>query len=114
MNIYVGNLAPQATDAEIRTIFEEFGEVSSARVIRDRFSNEPRGFGFVEMTSKSEGINAINSANGRELHGQQLTVNEARPKTESRGGGGRSSGGSGGGYRGGQGGGGGGGRRDSW
>ena len=88
MNIYVGNVAPQATEDEIRTIFEEFGEVTSAKLIKDRYSNEPRGFGFVEMTSKSDGINAINQVNGRELHGQNLTVNEARPKTDSRSGGG--------------------------
>jgi len=102
MNIYVGNVAPQATDGEIRAMFEEFGEVTSARLMKDRFSNEPRGFGFVEMTSKSEAINAINEVNGRELHGQQLKVNEARPRTDApRGGGNR-----GGGY--------GGGRRNSW
>ncbi|HEY1406291.1 MAG TPA: RNA-binding protein [Spirochaetota bacterium] len=104
MNIYVGNVAPSATEAEIRAIFEEFGEVTSAKLIKDRFSNEPRGFGFVEMTSKSEGITAINEVNGRELHGQQLTVNEARPKTDSRGG--DRGGNRGGGY--------GGGRRNSW
>jgi RNA recognition motif-containing protein len=106
MNIYVGNVAPQATEGEIRAIFEEFGEVTSAKLIKDRFSNEPRGFGFVEMTSKSEGINAINGANGRELHGQNITVNEARPKTDAPR--------SGGGNRGGGGGYGGGGRRNSW
>jgi cold-inducible RNA-binding protein len=107
MNIYVGNVAPAATDNEIRAIFEEFGEVTSAKLIKDRFSNEPRGFGFVEMPAKNEAINAINGANGRELHGQQITVNEARPKTESNRGGGGNRGGYGGG-------GGGGGRRNSW
>jgi RNA recognition motif-containing protein len=92
MNIYVGNVAPQATDDEIRAVFEEFGEVTSAKLIRDRFSNEPRGFGFVEMPTKSEGISAINGANGREFHGQMLTVNEARPKTDNRDGGHRGGG----------------------
>lgn len=101
MNIYVGNVPPQATDNELRAIFEEFGEVTSARIIKDRFSGESRGFAFVEMASKNEGINAINSANGRELNGYQITVNEARPREEGRGP--RSSGGQGG--RGGQGGG---------
>lgn len=107
MNIYVGNLAPKATEEELLSMFGEFGEVTSARVMRDRFSNEPRGFGFVEMASKSDAINAINEVNGREFHGQMLTVNEARPKTDNRsGGGGARRGGNGGGY--------GGGRRNSW
>jgi RNA recognition motif-containing protein len=89
MNIYVGNLGPQASDDDLRSMFSQYGEVTSARVMRDRFSNEPRGFGFVEMTVKSDAINAINELNGRDLHGKALTVNEARPKTESRDGGNR-------------------------
>ena len=96
MNIYVGNLAGQATEEEIRTIFAEFGEVTSARIIKDRFSGEPRGFAFVEMAAKSAGIAAIQGADGRELHGQNLKVNEARPQTE---GGNRRGGHSGGGNR---------------
>lgn len=106
MNIYVGNLSPQVTDDGLKALFTEFGEVASARVIRDRFSNEPRGFGFVEINAKQDAINAIEGLNGREYMGQSLTVNEARPKTDSRGGG-RRDGNGGGGYRDG-------GRRNNW
>jgi RNA recognition motif-containing protein len=98
MNIYVGNLTPQTSDEDLRTLFAEFGEVMSARVIKDRFSGEPRGFGFVEMPSKNDAINAIQGANGREMNGQLLTVNEARPRTEN-GGGNRGGGNRGGGNR---------------
>ena len=86
MNIYVGNLSESTTDEDLLGLFKEFGEVSSARVIKDRFSGEARGFAFVEMSSKSEGIAAIQGANGRELNGKSLVVNEARPKTENGGG----------------------------
>ena len=86
MNIYVGNLSYNVKDEELRTIFGEFGEVSSARVMTDRFSGEPRGFGFVEMPSKSDAIKAIEGVNGREVDGRALTVNEARPRTENGGG----------------------------
>jgi RNA recognition motif-containing protein len=114
MNIYVGNLSNQATDDGLKTLFSEFGEVTSARVIRDRFSNEPRGFGFVEMSDKQSSINAIEALNGADYQGKALTVNEARPKEDNRGGRGN-----GGGYRGGNGGGGyrgdrDGGRRNNW
>ena len=86
MNIYVGNLSYNVKDEELRTIFGEFGEVTSARVMTDRFSGEHRGFGFVEMSSKGDAINAIQGLNGREIDGRALTVNEARPRTENGGG----------------------------
>ena len=86
MNIYVGNLAAQATDEDLKTLFAEFGEVMSARVVKDRFSGDPRGFAFVEMPAKNEAIAAIQGANGREMHGQALVVNEARPRTDNGGG----------------------------
>ena len=95
MNIYVGNLSYNVKDEDLRTIFGEFGEVSSARVMTDRFSGQPRGFGFVEMPSKSDAIKAIDGLNGREVDGRALTVNEARPREEggnrggNRGGGNR-------------------------
>jgi RNA recognition motif-containing protein len=109
MNIYVGNLPRQATEDELRTAFEAFGKVMSANVIKDKFSGESKGFGFVEMSKTSEGKAAIEAMNGKDFLGQAITVNEARPKSESgsRGGGG----GYGGGNRGGGGGYGGGGRR---
>jgi len=107
MNIYVGNLAYQVNDDDLRQAFEAFGEVASATVIKDKFSGESRGFGFVEMPVKAEGDAAITGLNGQDLKGRALNVNEARPKAE----GGRTGGGGGGGRR--PGGGGGGGRR-SW
>ena len=88
MNIYVGNLSFQTTDEEIRQAFEAHGEVSSVNIIRDKFSGESRGFGFVEMPSDDEAQAAIANLNGTELSGRALNVNQARPRTD-RGGGGR-------------------------
>jgi len=96
MNIYVGNLAREVTDEDLREAFEAFGQVNSATVIKDRFSGESRGFGFVEIPSKNEAQTAITEMNGKELKGRVVNVNEARPKTD-RGGGGRGRGGFGGG-----------------
>ncbi len=104
MNIYVGNLSRDVTDEDLRQAFEEFGQVETINIIKDRFSGESRGFGFVEMPSKDEAQSAITSMNGKDLKGRALNVNEARPRTERRGGGGRSGGGGGGGRRGGGGG----------
>ncbi|MCK4894187.1 MAG: RNA-binding protein [Calditrichia bacterium] len=98
MNIYVGNLASDVTDDELRQTFEEHGEVSSAAVLKDRYTGESRGFGFVEMQSKSEAIEAIKQVDGKEIKGKRLIVNEARPKPDRRGG--KRRGGSGGGSRG--------------
>ena len=90
MNIYVGNLSYQVTDEELRATFEAFGEVSSATVIRDKFTGEAKGFGFVEMPKQAEAEAAIKKLNGKELKGRTLTVNLARPRKEdNRGGGGR-------------------------
>lgn len=111
MNIYVGNLAREVTDEDLRQAFEAFGQVASASVIKDKFSGESRGFGFVEMPEKEEAQSAITGLNDTELKGRMLRVNEARPRPDSRGGGGGGRGGRGGGGR--PGGGGGGGRR-SW
>ncbi len=105
MNIYVGNLAREVTEDELKKAFEEFGEVESANIIKDKYSGDPKGFGFVQMPSKDEGQSAIDNLNGKELQGRPLNVNEARPRTDSRGGGGYGRGGKGGG-RGGFGGGG--------
>jgi cold-inducible RNA-binding protein len=89
MNIYVGNLSRDVTEDDLRNTFEAFGQVTSANVIKDKFSGESKGFGFVEMPTKSEGQAAIETMNGKELKGRNLTVNEARPRTEGgRGGGG--------------------------
>lgn len=120
MNIFVGNLPRDVTEDELRELFATHGRVTSVSVLRDKFSGEPRGFGFVEMEAKAEGQAAIGALNGKELKGRALTVNEARPKTERSGGGGGGGGGGrsgwgnrprGGGGAGGGGGGGGGGNR---
>jgi RNA recognition motif-containing protein len=107
--LYVGNLAYSTKDSDLRSLFEEFGQVQSAQVIVDRETNRSKGFGFVEMGNDSEAQAAINGLNGKEIGGRQLTVNEARPREDrgGRGGGGGGYGGGGGG-RGGRGGGGGG------
>jgi len=97
VRIYVGNLSYQVTDDELRQAFEAFGEVASANVIMDKFSGQSKGFGFVEMPSKSEGEAAINSLNGKELKGRAMNVNEARPRPGPGGGGGGGGGRSGGG-----------------
>lgn len=94
MRIYVGNLSYQVTDEELRQAFEPFGEVSSANVIMDKFSGQSKGFGFVEMPTKSEAEAAISSLNGKELKGRALNVNEARPRPEGGSGGGAKRGGS--------------------
>ncbi len=89
MNIYVGNLSYESTEDALRTEFEAFGEVTSVKVIEDKFTGRSRGFGFVEMPTKSEAISAIQGLNGKELGGRALRVNEARPREErsNRGGG---------------------------
>ncbi|MCC6202112.1 MAG: RNA-binding protein [Gammaproteobacteria bacterium] len=104
-NIYVGNLPTQATEDELKQAFARFGQVSSVSIIRDKFTRQPRGFGFVEMASKDEAKAAITGMNGQQMHGKSLNVKEARPRTEGGGGGG---GGGGRGFGGGGGGGGGG------
>jgi len=96
MNIYVGNLSYEATEEDLRLAFEPFGQVESATIIKDKHSGQSKGFGFVEMTSKAEGQSAIDGLNGNELKGKALNVNEARPRTESRGRGGGYGGGRGG------------------
>jgi len=82
MNIYVGNLSYEATDETIKEVFEPFGEVTSARVIKDKYTGQSRGFGFVEMSVQSQALTAIKSLNGKELLGKQISVNEARGKGE--------------------------------
>ena len=107
MKLYVGNLAFQTSSFDLEELFGTLGTVESATVVEDRETGRSRGFGFVEMSSKEEGENAIQEFNGKEVNGRSLTVNEAKPR-EDRGGGGGNRGGGGG--RGGYGGGGGGGR----
>jgi len=99
VNIYVGNLSRELTEDELRQAFEAHGQVTSVNIIKDRYSGESRGFGFVEMATKSEAQAAINGLNGTSLGERTLSVSEARPRDE--GGGRRPYGGGGGGFGGG-------------
>ncbi len=108
MNIYVGNLAFKVTDDDLRTAFEAFGDVDSARVITDRETGRSKGFGFIEMPDRKAAMKAIESLNGTDIGGRIVTVNESRPRPArptnnrgersdrgERGGGGRRGGGGG-------------------
>jgi RNA recognition motif-containing protein len=86
MNIYVGNLPREATEDDLRKAFEEFGQVTSAKIITDKFTGDPRGFGFVEMPNSPEAQSAISGLDGKDLKGRTLKVNEARPRDDRRGG----------------------------
>ena len=100
MKIYVGNLSYDVTEEELRQEFLAFGEVESVNIITDKYSGRPKGFGFVEMASVSEGQAAIAALNGKTLRDRTLIVNAARPRSDNRGGGsygGRRGGGFGGG-----------------
>ena len=80
-NIYVGNLAFSTDSAALRSLFSEFGEVSSAQVIEDRDTGRSRGFGFVEMASAEDAQKAISETNGKTIDGRQLNVNLARERS---------------------------------
>jgi RNA recognition motif-containing protein len=96
MNIYVANIPFKATEDELKGLFEEYGEVSSTKIILDKFTQRSRGFGFIEMSDDAAGRQAINSLNGADFMGKNLVVNEARPKTDApRSGGGNRGGGGG-------------------
>ncbi len=82
MNIYVGNLSYEVTGEDLRQAFEAYGQVSSASVVKDKYSGQARGFGFVEMPEKAEAQAAIQNLNGKDLRGQQMNVNEARPRAD--------------------------------
>jgi RNA recognition motif-containing protein len=87
MKIYVGNLPHELTEQELREEFAAFGEVGSVSIVKDKYSGQPRGFGFVEMASVSQGQAAIAGLNGKTLKDQTLNVNAARPPSDNRGGG---------------------------
>jgi RNA recognition motif-containing protein len=82
MNIYVGNLSNSATYETIRQVFESFGQVTSAKIIKDKYTGQSRGFGFVEMLELAQAQAAVKSLNRKELLGKQMRVNEARPRTD--------------------------------
>jgi len=103
MNIYIGNLSYEVTEEDLKEAFEAFGQVETVNIIKDKYSGQSKGFGFVEMSAKAEADSAIEGLNDTELKGRTLKVNEARPRTESRGGrGGYGGGGRGGGQGGGR------------
>ncbi len=87
MNIFVGNLAPEVKEEELKTLFSQHGRVSSVKIIRDMFSQKSKGFGFIEMPGKAEAQKALTELNTFELKGKKISVNEARPQRERRGGG---------------------------
>ncbi|HXV41660.1 MAG TPA: RNA-binding protein [Anaerolineae bacterium] len=101
MNIYVGNLAWAVTDDDLRQAFEGYGEVTSASIIKDKFTGQSRGFGFVEMPNSAEAQAAITALDNQDLKGRAIKVNEARPVERREGGGGGGRGPRGGGSRGG-------------
>ncbi len=96
MNIYVGNLPKDATDFELEDLFSGYGKVRSVKIIRDLFSGESKGFGFVEMNDKAEAQKALEELNTKEFKGNKIVVNEARPKSTNRRGGRNNSRGGGG------------------
>ncbi len=81
MNIYVGNLSFETTDAKLKAEFEAFGSVSKVSIVADRDTGRPRGFAFVEMDDGAQAKSAIDGLNGKQVDGRALTVNEARPRT---------------------------------
>ena len=89
MNIYVGNLASEVNDEDLKNLFSAYGNITSVKVIKDMYSGTSKGFGFIELASQTEGQKAINELNGKDLKGKSIVVNEARPKNDSRSGGGR-------------------------
>ena len=96
MNIYVGNLSPDVKEEDLKNLFSNYGQVKEVKIIRDMFSQQSKGFGFIEMPGQAEAQNAISQLNTQDLMGKKLVVNEARPKKDGRGGGGRRQGGGGG------------------
>jgi RNA recognition motif-containing protein len=91
MNIFVGNLSNEVQEEDLMNLFSEFGQVKEVKIIRDMFSRQSKGFGFVEMPGLADAQKAINELNTIEVKGKKITVNEARPKRDNnrRGGGGR-------------------------
>ncbi|MFC2083707.1 RNA recognition motif domain-containing protein [Bacteroidota bacterium] len=84
MNIYVGNLASEVTEDDLKTAFKAFGDVRSVKIIKDMFSGVSKGFGFVEMPGKVHAQTAMTELNGKDLKGKLMVVNEARPSRDQR------------------------------
>jgi RNA recognition motif-containing protein len=98
LKIYVGNLSRDVTEAELQSEFEAFGKVDSVSIVMDKYSGQPRGFGFVEMPTKAEGQAAIEGLKGKVLNQRTIVVNESRPRSEGERGGRPYDGGRGGGF----------------
>ncbi len=86
IKIYVGNLSFDSSEADLKGLFATYGEVESAKVIMDQFTNRSRGFGFIEMTDREAGLKAIQALDSKDLGGRSLKVNEARPRNDAGGG----------------------------
>ncbi len=93
MNLYIGNLNYGVKEQELLELFQQVGEVSSAKIITDKFTGRSRGFGFVEMPNDAEALKAIETLNGQSLKDRELSVTQAQPRTEGGGGGNRGGGG---------------------
>ena len=87
MNIYVGNFSQETTEGDLRQAFEAFGQVTSVKIITDKYTGDSRGFGFVDMPNTREAQSAISGLDGKDLKGRSLKVNEARPRRDDRRGG---------------------------
>lgn len=85
MNLYVGNLPYRITEDQLREAFEQYGQVSSCTIIKDKVTGQSKGFGFLEMPEHDEAEAAINNLNGQDLMGRKINVNEARPRENNRG-----------------------------
>jgi RNA recognition motif-containing protein len=83
IKIYVGNLSFDSTEEDLKGLFATYGDIESAKVIIDQFTNRSRGFGFIEMANREDGLKAIKALDSKDLDGRSLKVNEARPKTNS-------------------------------
>ena len=101
MNIYVGNMSYEVSEADLKEAFEGFGEVDTVKVLKDKYTGRSKGVGFVEMSNNADAQSAIDGLNDKELKGRALKVNKARPRTENRGGRGGYDGGGRGGRQGG-------------
>ena len=84
MNIYVGNLSFDAKEDQLRALFEAFGPVQSVKIVSDQFTGRSRGFGFVEMETREQGVQAIQELDGKDLGGRPLKINEAKPREQTR------------------------------
>jgi RNA recognition motif-containing protein len=86
MRIYVGNLSKETTEEDLRPAFEEFGQIETVTIMKDKYSGISKGFGFVDIPSKEVGLSAIEGLNNTEIKGKVVQVNEARPRPENRSG----------------------------